>query len=128
MTYEQEKAIYKTMRGIDWHKFGKRQIKLQELETYFFRWFKIDKNKQNLFKGEGQKILQYIIKRELEINNNDLRYWNFYSNNVALISMIGKILKKYVKCKRTPWGFKKDDQGNTVGIMSARKEYYLIPL
>jgi len=72
---------------------GKRPLTIAEIECYFLKWSVLDNTKKNFV--NIYELQNHFIKKEKEINNNDISSIALISNAMSYSSIIGRILKKY---------------------------------
>ena len=104
-------------------KANSKPITITQIENYFLKWSEQDYQKKNYV--SIHELCNHFIKRELEINKNDISY---LSKSLGYSSAIGRILKKYnVRYKSFNTGYKKPNYHDNVDFIDIKiKKYALI--
>jgi hypothetical protein len=104
-------------------KANSKPVTTTQIENYFLKWSEQDYQKKNYV--SIYELCNHFIKRELEINKNDIAY---LSKSFGYSSVIGRILKKYnIRYKSFSTGYQKPNYHDGPDFIDVKiKKYALI--
>ena len=104
----------------------KKRLTVAQIEGYFLRWSEQDHQKKSYITDD--ELRKHFVKRELEVNKNDISYLNALSNVMGFSSIIGKIFKKYnIRYKSFNAGYQKPNYHDGPDFIDVKiKKYALI--
>ena len=105
-------------------KANSKPLTVAQIENYFLKWSEQDYKKKNYICI--YELCNHFVKRELEINKNDISY---LGKSLGYSSAIGRVLKKYnIRYKSFNTSYKKPNYHDGPDFIDVKIKKYALTL